>query len=101
MSAKSVGTASRRSFLSEAPSKVRGVRNGTALTVGSLFAGVGGFDLGFQRAGMRTEWFVEIDPYCQAVLRKHWPEVPIYEDVRDVGSRNLRAVDVVCGGFPS
>jgi DNA (cytosine-5)-methyltransferase 1 len=53
------------------------------LTVGSLFSGVGGFDLGFERTGhMRTVWFCEQDPFCQRVLAKHWPGVPCYPDVR-------------------
>jgi DNA (cytosine-5)-methyltransferase 1 len=53
-----------------------------ALTVGSLFAGIGGFDLGLERAGMRTVWFCEQDPFCQRVLAKHWPGVPCHPDVR-------------------
>jgi DNA (cytosine-5)-methyltransferase 1 len=52
------------------------------LTVGSLFSGIGGFDLGFERAGMRTVWFCEQDPFCQRVLAKHWPGVPVHPDVR-------------------
>jgi DNA (cytosine-5)-methyltransferase 1 len=52
------------------------------LTVGSLFAGVGGFDLGAERAGLEVRWQVEIDPFCRAVLAKHWPNVRRYEDVR-------------------
>jgi len=64
---------------------------------GSLFSGIGGFDLGFDRAGMRCAWQVEIDPYCQRVLQKHWPEVPKHDDIRTF---NPTPVDVVCGGFP-
>jgi len=71
-----------------------------ALTFGSLFAGIGGFDLGLERSGMECRWQVEIDPFCQKVLRKHWPDVPKYEDVRDVGKHNLEAVGLVAGGFP-
>lgn len=69
------------------------------LTVGSLFAGIGGFDLGFERAGFEIKWQVEIDPFCRKVLEKHWPQVRRYEDVRTVGDE-LERVDVICGGFP-
>jgi DNA (cytosine-5)-methyltransferase 1 len=70
------------------------------ITFGSLFAGIGGFDLGFERAGMVCKWQVEIDPFCQRVLAKHWPDVQRFEDVRNVGRHNLQPVDVICGGFP-
>ncbi len=71
-----------------------------ALTFGSLFAGIGGFDLGLERAGMVCRWQVEIDPFCQQVLAKHWPDVRRYGDVRDCGAHNLEPVDLICGGFP-
>ena len=70
------------------------------LTVGGLFSGIGGFELGFQRAGMEIRWMVEIDPFCQKVLAKHWPDVERYADVRECGRHNLQPVDVICGGFP-
>lgn len=70
------------------------------LTFGSLFAGIGGFDLGLERAGMRCLWQVEKDDYCRQVLAKHWPNVTRYEDVKDVGRANLAPVDLICGGFP-
>lgn len=70
------------------------------MTVGSLFAGIGGMELGLERAGMEVRWQVEIDPFCRKVLTKHWPDVPKYEDVRDVGAHNLEPVDLICGGFP-
>lgn len=72
------------------------------LRFGSLFAGIGGFDLGFERAGMRCEWQVEIDPYCQRVLAKHWPTVRRWDDVRTFPPEPIDQwrVDVICGGFP-
>lgn len=71
----------------------------------SLFAGIGGFDLGLERTGgFKTVAFCEIDPFCRRVLAKHWPEVPCYEDVRtltaDTLARDGIGVDVICGGFP-
>lgn len=70
------------------------------LTFGSLFAGIGGFDLGFERAGMECKWQVEIDPYCQKVLAKHWPNVRRHDDVRTFPPAGDWSVDVICGGFP-
>jgi DNA (cytosine-5)-methyltransferase 1 len=70
------------------------------LTVGSLFTGIGGFDLGLERAGMRVLWQSEIDGFCQRVLAQHWPGVLLVPDVRDVGAGTVPTVDVVCGGFP-
>ena len=66
-----------------------------------LFSGIGGFSLGLERAGMETVAFCEIDPYCRKVLKKHWPDVPIHEDIWELdGFRYRGAVDVICGGFP-
>ena len=70
------------------------------MTVGSLFSGIGGLDLGLEKAGHEIVWQVENDPYCRRVLQKHWPDVDLYEDVHDVGAHNLAEVDVICGGFP-
>jgi DNA (cytosine-5)-methyltransferase 1 len=71
------------------------------LTIGSLFSGIGGLELGLERAGLGPVKFqVEIDPYCRAVLAKHWPDVERFDDVRTVGRGNLAPVDVICGGFP-
>jgi len=69
------------------------------ITVGSLFSGIGGLDLGLERAGMQVKWQVEKDPYCLKVLAKHWPNVKRYEDVCAVGEE-LEPVDLICGGFP-
>ena len=73
---------------------------GKALTFGSLFAGIGGFDLGFERAGMQCKWQVEIDPFCRKVLAKHWPNVRRHDDVRTFPPDGDWSVDVICGGFP-
>ncbi len=70
------------------------------LTFGSLFAGIGGFDLGFERAGMQCRWQVEIDDFANRVLAKHWPNVHRERDIRKTGPHNLERVDVICGGFP-
>ncbi len=70
------------------------------LTFGSLFSGIGGLDLGLERAGLRCQWQVENDPYCIRVLTKHWPSLPRYGDVRELSGSALEAVDVICGGFP-
>lgn len=70
------------------------------MTVGSLFAGIGGFDLGLERAGFTIKWQVEIDEYCRAVLAKHWPRVKRYGDIRAIDWRHIEPVDVLCGGFP-
>lgn len=70
-----------------------------------LFSGIGGFSLGLERSGaFETTAFCEIDPYCRAVLKKHWPGVPCYDDIRTLSAATLRrdgiAVDATCGGFP-
>lgn len=73
------------------------------MTFGSLFTGIGGFDLGFERAGMQCKWQVEIDDYATKVLEEHWPGVERHRDVRmfppSAGVERY-GVDVICGGFP-
>ena len=70
-----------------------------------LFSGIGGFSLGLERSGgFKTVAFCEIEPFPRAVLAKHWPEVPCYDDVRTLTAARLAAdgiaVDAICGGFP-
>jgi DNA (cytosine-5)-methyltransferase 1 len=68
------------------------------MKVGSLFSGIGGFDLGLERAGMEIVWQVENNPFCNKVLEKHWPNVKRYGDIKNV--TNPEPVDLICGGFP-
>jgi DNA (cytosine-5)-methyltransferase 1 len=71
------------------------------LTIGSLFSGIGGLELGLEGAGLGpTLWQVERDPYCQEVLSKHWPSATRFDDVRGVGTGTLQPVQLICGGFP-
>lgn len=69
--------------------------------IGSLFSGIGGFELGLERAiPAKTIWQVEQDKFCQSILKKHWPEAKIYSDVRNITKENVEPVDILCGGFP-
>jgi len=70
-----------------------------------LFSGIGGFSLGLERAGMETVAFCEYDEKCRQVLNKHWPDVPIYDDVRTLTGEQLekdgiRDIGLICGGYP-
>ena len=78
----------------------RAFREQTLLRVGSLFSGAGLCDLGLHWAGFKHQWFCEIDPFCRSVLARHWPGIPIYEDVTTLNGAELPPVDVLCGGFP-
>lgn len=73
---------------------------GQAMTFGSLFSGVGGFDLGLERSGMRCVWQVEKDAACNRVLERHWPIVERHTDVKEFNGRFAVVPDLVCGGFP-
>lgn len=72
------------------------------LSVGSLFAGIGGLDLGLERAGMNVVWQVESDSFCRRVLEKHWPNVRRHDDVCTFPPEDGTdwSADVICGGFP-
>ena len=73
------------------------------LRIGSLFSGIGGLELGLERAlrpvGAHTVWQCEQDPYCNTVLAKHWPNTPRWQDVRTFNPKRGSA-DLICGGFP-
>ena len=74
------------------------------MNVLDLFSGIGGLSLGLERAGMRTVAFCETDEYCRKVLARHWPDIPIYGDIRELTRERLKAdgivPDLICGGFP-
>ena len=70
------------------------------LTVGSLFSGIGGMDLGLERAGHTVIWQSEIDPYCNKVLKKHWPTVPNLGDITTIDWGKIERPDIICGGYP-
>ncbi len=71
------------------------------MKIGSLFSGVGGIERGFEQAGgFKTIWFVENEPYAQAVLHKHWPNTPIYGDIKTINFAKLEQPDILTGGFP-
>jgi DNA (cytosine-5)-methyltransferase 1 len=71
-----------------------------SLTVGSLFSGIGGIDLGLERAGHRVLWQSEIDNYACRVLKKHWPEIPNLGDVKKINWSEVPNVDIIAGGYP-
>jgi DNA (cytosine-5)-methyltransferase 1 len=71
------------------------------LNVLDLFSGNGGISLGLEWAGCQTTAFCEINPYCQQLLARHWPGVPIHDDIRQLdGTQYAGTVDLVCGGYP-
>src|SRR5688572_6092493 len=85
-------------FASYAP--LRGLPRLMRPTFGSLFAGIGGIDLGLERAGWECLWQCEKDPYCRRVLAKHWPHVPCYPDATALPFSSVPRVDMLAGGFP-
>jgi DNA (cytosine-5)-methyltransferase 1 len=89
----------RRSALSEEmiPKKVTKPEK---ISSASFFTGIGGFDLGFERAGIETVFQCEIDEFCRSVLKRHWPYIKRYNDIRDVKALSIPEAQVWCGGFP-
>ena len=69
-------------------------------SINSFFAGIGGFDIGFERCGFKTSFLCEINPFCLNVLEKHWPEVPKYNDITTLAASQIPDAEVWCGGFP-
>jgi len=69
-------------------------------TMASLFTGIGGFDLGFQRCGFEITFQCEIDSFCKSVLEEHWPDVPRRDDIKGVDDADIPVSEVWTGGFP-
>jgi len=73
----------------------------SSLSVASMFSGIGGFDLGFKNAGFQITYQCEINPFCRSILKKHWPNVPKDEDIKNVADGTvIPHSDVWAGGFP-
>jgi DNA (cytosine-5)-methyltransferase 1 len=70
------------------------------LTFGSLFSGIGGVDAGFEKAGLKCAWQIEVDDYATEVLKRRFADITRFRDVRDWPSYNLCQVDILAGGFP-
>ena len=74
------------------------------IRVGSAFSGIGGFELGVEQSwnhlGVKTVWQIEKDSFCQQVLKKHWPNATLHEDITTIEPSSLEPVDVIIGGFP-
>ncbi|MBE9115196.1 DNA (cytosine-5-)-methyltransferase [Lusitaniella coriacea LEGE 07157] len=70
------------------------------MRVSSFFAGIGGFDLGFERAGMNVVFQCEIDPFCQQILKRHWPHVPLHDDITTLISTTIPPSELWCAGWP-
>lgn len=80
--------------------RVRMELGGGGVRVLDLFSGIGGVSLGLERAGFETAAFCEVDPFCRSVLARHWPEVPLRDDIRRLDATALRGIDMVAGGPP-
>ncbi|HHB1548633.1 TPA: DNA cytosine methyltransferase [Vibrio parahaemolyticus] len=68
--------------------------------VASFFAGIGGFDLGCERAGMEVVFQCEVNSFCQKVLKKHWPSIPLHSDIKTLSAGDIPDANIWCGGFP-
>jgi len=75
------------------------VNNGGATHL-DLFSGIGGFAIAARWAGFRTVGFCEWEPYCQKLLKQHWPGVPVHGDIRDLDGTKYKGTTIITGGFP-
>lgn len=70
------------------------------LRVASFFSGIGGFDYAFEKAHCQVVFQCEKDAFCQRVLRKHWPDIPLVEDINKVNFNGIPDAEIWCAGFP-
>ena len=70
------------------------------MRLASFFAGIGGFDLGFEQAGCSVVFQCEIDPHCQMVLHRHWPDVPLHDDITTLQPEGIPDADIWSAGWP-
>ena len=72
------------------------------IRLGSAFSGIGGFELGLHWAipNLQTVWQIEKDKFCQKVLKKHWPNSQLHEDITTINTKELSDIDILCAGFP-
>ncbi|MDE0039521.1 MAG: DNA cytosine methyltransferase [Gammaproteobacteria bacterium] len=75
-------------------------RDWVKYSVASFFSGIGGLDLGLERAGFELRYHCEINPFCRGILRQHWPEVPVHDDIRTLDDADIPEADVWSAGFP-
>jgi DNA (cytosine-5)-methyltransferase 1 len=76
------------------------MKAGKQLKLNSFFAGIGGFDLGFERAGAAVSYHCEIDKFCQTILAKHWPDVPSSSNITEIDASTIPDAEIWSGGFP-
>ena len=70
------------------------------MRIGSLFSGIGGIELGFEKQGFKTLWFIENDLYAREIIRKRFPKADIYDDVTQIDFKTIPKIDILTGGFP-
>jgi DNA (cytosine-5)-methyltransferase 1 len=75
-------------------------KKSSGLKFNSFFAGIGGFDVAFEANDFEPAFQCEIDEFCRTVLRKHWPQVRLYDDINTLNPSDIPDADVWCGGFP-
>ncbi|WP_017923113.1 DNA (cytosine-5-)-methyltransferase [Burkholderia glumae] len=74
--------------------------NRSIYSAASFFSGIGGFDIGFESAGFSISLQCEVEPFCQSILKKHWPSVPLHSDITKLTNNEIPKSDVWIGGFP-